>query len=460
MADKSNQKIVIDKKLESNPNRLKSNIFRGLDINESIMDVLLNGAVKSYQTDLQGGKTEYNAVVLRTSELNTSMGLGDPIIVRAKVPELHSHLPIPRSQTDARIIDLYPEYIAENPDPDKQGTSIGGIIRVNHLDPSQTSLRYENGRILEVLNRSEPFAAGFGSLSWTCEGEDASSNMEPGKGEPIVGQNLSLKAAPRKINGATDAPSLQGPDPSAWRTTEAFVSQNKRRQSICAPQELLKAMETRGDFVAYDYGAKLGKVEIKFIEGRPSTRRPALGFGPKKNLFPIVTKTHEGIPFAQYFERMQSHARDAGVELVPTSIFRTMSQQKELWAADPNTARVARPGKSNHQKGIAIDISSGGGANKAYLWLTYHAVKYGFIRTVKGETWHWEYHPQDAKKQGTFVRIEVTHNQANGFTGRSGGWPGFVNDPNNPSRKAVYKGYEKMSTLEPSPLDIKTTRSS
>ncbi len=456
MAVKQKQQLIPDKNLEKNPNRLNSKSARGLNVSDSVMDVLLNRAVESYQTDLQSGKTEYNAVVLRTSELNTNPE-GTPVIVRARVPELHSHLPLPRSQNDARIIDLYPEYIAENPDPDKQGTSVGGLIRVNHLDTHQTSLRYENGRILEVLDRSEPFAAGFDSLSWTCEGEDASSNVEPGKGEPVKGENKSKKAKPRKINGSTDAKSLQGPDPSKFVPPEEFVARRKRSQSNCAPQELLNALEARGDFIAYSRGKKLGKVEVEFIQGSPSTRQPSLAYGPKKNMYPIVTKTHEGIPFAQYFKKMQSDARAAGVELVPNSVFRSMPQQKQLWeASGRNTKKVARPGTSKHQSGTAIDLATGGGTNKAYHWLTQHAVKYGFIRTVRGETWHWEYQPSVAKAQGAFARVGVSHNRAN--TQEAGAWPNYVNNPTAPSRKARYQGYEKRLQADRIPADVKEIR--
>jgi hypothetical protein len=459
MAVKSKkQELVVDSKNDKNPNRLTTRPFRALDVNEGIMDVLRQRAVESYQTDMQGGKTEYNAVVLRTNELNTSAELGTPVIVRARVPELHSHLPLPRSQKDARIIDLYPEYIAENPDPNVQGSAIGSVIRVNHLDTYQTSLRYENGRILEVLNRSEPFAAGFNSLSWTCEGEDASSNVVPGKGEPIKGSNKSKKASPRKVNGSSDAPTLQGPNPDAWVSPETLVSKEKRKQSNCAPQELLEALEARGDFVAFSRGKKLGNVKVKFIEGKPSTRTPSLAFGPKKNMFPIVTETHNGIPFAQYFERMQSDAREAGVELQPTSIFRSMPQQKQLWNANPDPEKVARPGRSNHQTGIAIDFSTGAGSNKAYHWLTQHAVKYGFVRTVVGETWHWEYRPPMARG-GIFKKVPATRNQGEPqYNGSNGGWPSYVGNPTDETRKTFYKEYEKLGSARPTPADVKKIR--
>ena len=53
---------------------------------------------------------------------------------------------------------------------------------------------------------------------------------------------------------------------------------------------------------------------------------------------------------------------------------------------------AAKPGRSNHQSGIAVDISAQKGS-KSYSWLVQNAWKYGFIRAVRKERWHWEYRP-------------------------------------------------------------------
>jgi LAS superfamily LD-carboxypeptidase LdcB len=53
---------------------------------------------------------------------------------------------------------------------------------------------------------------------------------------------------------------------------------------------------------------------------------------------------------------------------------------------------TAKPGYSEHQAGIAFDFNT---RNKAvYNWLKKHAFKYGFVRTVHSEPWHWEYRPE------------------------------------------------------------------
>ncbi len=73
--------------------------------------------------------------------------------------------------------------------------------------------------------------------------------------------------------------------------------------------------------------------------------------------------------------------------------FATNEQQTELHelylAGTGNLA--AKPGFSNHQGGIALDIETAGGTNAAFKWLTANASKFGFKRTVASEPWHWEY---------------------------------------------------------------------
>ena len=58
----------------------------------------------------------------------------------------------------------------------------------------------------------------------------------------------------------------------------------------------------------------------------------------------------------------------------------------------PGFNLAAEPGKSKHQNGIAFDIDVPGGlGNPTYDWLTQNAPARGFVRTVNGEPWHWEF---------------------------------------------------------------------
>lgn len=53
---------------------------------------------------------------------------------------------------------------------------------------------------------------------------------------------------------------------------------------------------------------------------------------------------------------------------------------------------TGKPGWSNHQDGKAYDFNVTG-KRYCYMWLVENAHKFGFIRTVASERWHWEYIP-------------------------------------------------------------------
>ncbi len=72
---------------------------------------------------------------------------------------------------------------------------------------------------------------------------------------------------------------------------------------------------------------------------------------------------------------------------------------------------TAPPGKSNHGNGIALDLNSGSRIafsrklnNQVYTWLVKNSWKFGFVRAVKSEEWHFEYHPSKSNK-GPYVII-------------------------------------------------------
>lgn len=59
------------------------------------------------------------------------------------------------------------------------------------------------------------------------------------------------------------------------------------------------------------------------------------------------------------------------------------------------SAATAPPGLSNHGTGVAIDLNTGSGNkaknNPVYHWLAKNSWKYGFVRGVSSEEWHYEY---------------------------------------------------------------------
>ncbi|KAJ3096340.1 hypothetical protein HDU97_006013 [Phlyctochytrium planicorne] len=105
---------------------------------------------------------------------------------------------------------------------------------------------------------------------------------------------------------------------------------------------------------------------------------------------PVVVST------ACAFMKMKEKAKADGVNLKLNSGFRTMAEQEHLYKCYQTKKcnhgnLAAKPGFSNHQNGIALDISVS--QTKTYNWLVAHAKANGFIRTVPSEKWHWEHRP-------------------------------------------------------------------
>ncbi len=120
---------------------------------------------------------------------------------------------------------------------------------------------------------------------------------------------------------------------------------------------------------------------------------------------------------AEAFHRMVEQASENGIELKMTTAYRSYAFQKILYdnyvAKEGEAAASkfsARPGQSEHQTGLAVDVSSPSvgyqltneyGETKEGKWLAEHAQEFGFIiRYPKGkeditgyqyEPWHIRY---------------------------------------------------------------------
>lgn len=73
---------------------------------------------------------------------------------------------------------------------------------------------------------------------------------------------------------------------------------------------------------------------------------------------------------------------------------------------------TAPPGKSNHGNGFALDLSTGSRVafskklnDKVYTWLVKNSWKYGFVRAVNSEEWHYEYRPKESQN-GPYAKVK------------------------------------------------------
>ncbi len=119
--------------------------------------------------------------------------------------------------------------------------------------------------------------------------------------------------------------------------------------------------------------------------------------------------------FEPYLSLMEA-AKKNNLTISITSGFRTFAKQERLYDGWKNGEagfnRAAKPGRSNHQNGIAFDLNTiGFEGTVLYDWLKDNAPRFGFIRTVNKEHWHWEYLPDIANElraEGKFKLDRVT----------------------------------------------------
>lgn len=173
----------------------------------------------------------------------------------------------------------------------------------------------------------------------------------------------------------------------------------------------------------------------KFINETIGQISPAAGagqFGPNAawshgsyqgqiDLVEIVDNTleieHIALRTVQPYLDLVAAAAAVGVTVAINSGFRSYPEQKHLYDGFkkglPGFNKAAPPGASNHQNGIAFDIAvAGASGSPVYDWLKVNATSFGFVRTVNGEPWHWEYDPPKAakaKQKGTFKAPGVSN---------------------------------------------------
>jgi D-alanyl-D-alanine carboxypeptidase len=167
---------------------------------------------------------------------------------------------------------------------------------------------------------------------------------------------------------------------AAWQTYQTAVQTNQRR------------------LVALDKSAELAAQAA--ATSRDVVTGVRAGFAVADTTTVNGITVHKNVAFA--FRRMLADAKADGI-VMSGGGFRTKKRQIELrkingcpdvYTAPASSCRVptAIPGRSLHELGLAVDITSGGrtitGDSAAFTWLTTHAHKYGYVN-LPSEAWHW-----------------------------------------------------------------------
>ena len=136
---------------------------------------------------------------------------------------------------------------------------------------------------------------------------------------------------------------------------------------------------------------------------------------------PKLGKQYQLVPAADAaFARMVADAKKAGASIIWRVGYRAYATQEELSEHPPTVygddadSYVAKPGQSEHQAGLAVDVASKAGygsrfpETKEFAWLRANSYKYGFVlRYPDGKTaitgfhyepWHYRYVGAEAAK--------------------------------------------------------------
>lgn len=126
---------------------------------------------------------------------------------------------------------------------------------------------------------------------------------------------------------------------------------------------------------------------VEAVLGYQQGRRVALAVIPLEPTGHIRAEVRT----ARAFLQMAAAARLDGVELQVSSGFRTHEEQAELFQLYRmgRGPLASRPGTSNHESGHALDIETR--SPLVWQWLKRNAWRYGFLRTVPSERWHFEH---------------------------------------------------------------------
>lgn len=143
-------------------------------------------------------------------------------------------------------------------------------------------------------------------------------------------------------------------------------------------------------FTLYDNGEIIGESNVVMIDGAKVI----------ESIAPVILQ-------------MKEEAKKDGVELTLAAGLRTWDEQMFLRkrnVKDKSKANdtaylttapasafnpfTAKPGYSNHHDGTAYDFNVTG-KPQSYSWLVKNAAKFGMVRTVASERWHWEYRPKE-----------------------------------------------------------------
>ncbi|GIF04944.1 M15 family metallopeptidase [Actinoplanes siamensis] len=176
---------------------------------------------------------------------------------------------------------------------------------------------------------------------------------------------------------------------AAARVEQANAAVESGRAAVSKSQKAIAALPA---------AATLAGQAASLSDDMVAQVRPAFRTTDTTKVYGVTV--HRAISYT--LKRMIDDARADGVQISGGG-FRTKERQIQLrtingcpdvWTAPASSCRVptAIPGRSLHEIGLAVDISSGGrtisSKTAAFTWLKANAREYGFVN-LPSEAWHW-----------------------------------------------------------------------
>ena len=204
---------------------------------------------------------------------------------------------------------------------------------------------------------------------------------------------VATTTAARRGEAATAATALKAAQAAALETTTDLDS---AITALATATETVRTSQLK--LVALDNSAELARQAATTSRSVVTQVRPVFTTADTTAVYGITV--HKSVAFA--FRRMIDDARADGISLSGGG-FRTRQRQIELrkingcpdvWTAPASSCRVptAIPGKSLHEIGLAVDITSGGKSltrnSAGFKWLAANAADYGYVN-LPSEAWHW-----------------------------------------------------------------------
>lgn len=149
----------------------------------------------------------------------------------------------------------------------------------------------------------------------------------------------------------------------------------------------IRNQDENGNYALWDKGKFIGYGKMSMLDGKLvlDTYRTTIVLMQKDAAKDgVIISLNSG--FRQFADQVRLRRQNV--------VDKTKIKDDHYLITAPSSAfkpATAIPGWSNHQDGMAFDFSTTG--KGVYEWLVKHAIKYGLVRTVPSEVWHWEMRP-------------------------------------------------------------------